>query len=688
MGLTYYDKIDFSNYEKRIYKVGNGENKKYINFQPCGFDIETTTQYLKDDQGKVIEHYSNMYIWMFSFCNKVYFGRKWKDFSNLLNMIKKEFCKGEKKFIIFIHNQNFEFAFMGRELEELGHKVDVFARKKRKPMTITIDDNIIFIDSYKLTGFSLAKLAENYTTTKKLVGELDYSKIRNSKTPITLKESNYCENDVIILYEYAIYYESKYLVNGFMPLTSTMIANKVVKDNIRKLKANKEVYYLMKKAYPKNRKQYEYIMTFYSGAYTHAMFINLFEKKENGLAFDVVSEYPYVMMAKYYPMTAFRKLHDLGKINVFLKKYCCLVEVIFKNIKTKTGVTILSKHKLKECNNCIWDNGRLYSADSVRARVTEVDLITLSLHYEYDIEYISCIYSERGYLPKWFRLSIAELYRNKQILRGVTGKEIEYMESKKELNGQYGSCCTRLEFTELFFEKGWKEKEKEIDFDTIVNGKNKLPQWAVYITAHARNLILTTVSKIKPIDYWYSDTDSIKCKNKNYILEIFKNHNDIVIEENKKWIQEIGLDSEYWKVADFEKMGTYDREDDLIYFKTLGSKRYLSTINKNGDIVTKETIAGLPKGTYVTWANNNGLDLYDAFDKDGVAISDYESNKLCTYYCDEERFFNVTDESGNSEDYHTYSYVSLIPTSFKLGVEKDLIQLYNTLASNIIAQFD
>ena len=135
-------------------------------------------------------------------------------------------------------------------------------------------------------------------------------------------------------------------------------------------------------------------------------------------------------------------------------------------------------------------------------------------------------------------------------------------------------------------------------------------------------------------------------------------------------------------------MGTYDREDDLIYFKTLGSKRYLSTINKNGNIVTKETIAGLPKGTYVTWANNNGLDLYDAFDKDGVAISDYESNKLCTYYCDDEKYFNVTDDSGNSEDYHTYSYVSLIPTSFKLGVDNDLIQLYNTLASNIIAQFD
>ena len=687
--MIFYDQINFNNYEKRVYKVGSGDFKKYINFQPCGFDIETTTQYSKDDQGKVIEHYTNMYIWMFSFCGKVYYGRKWSDFSNLLKMIENEFCKGDKKFIIFIHNQNFEFAFMGRELEELGHKVDVFARKKRKPMTITIDNSIIFIDSYKLTGFSLKKLAENYTKTQKLVGGLDYTKLRNSMTPLSDNdEKKYCENDVIILYEYATYYESKYLVNGFMPLTNTMIANKVIKENIKKLKANKEVYFLMRKAYPKNRKQYEYIMSFYSGAYTHAMFINLFDKKENGFAFDVVSEYPYVMMSKYYPMSAFRKLHDLSKIDVFLKKYCCLVEVIFTKIKTKTGVTILSKHKLKDTVNCIWDNGRLYSADSVRARITEVDLITLSLHYEYEIEYVSCIYAERGYLPKWFRLSIAELYRDKQLLRGVPGKEIEYMESKKKLNGQYGSCCTRLEFTELFFDHGWSEREKEIDFEKIISGKNKLPQWAVYITAHARNLILTTVSKIKPIDYWYSDTDSIKCKNKKYILQIFEDHNRFTKIENKKWIDDLGLIGEYWDGVGFENMGCYDREEDLVYFKTLGSKRYLSTYNKNSELVTKETIAGLPKGTYVEWASKNGLDLYDAFDKDGVAISDYESNKLCTYYCDEERDFEVTDEYGNTEQYHTYSYVSLIPTSFKLGVDNDLIQLYNTLADNIIAQFD
>ena len=37
---------------------------------------------------------------------------------------------------------------------------------------------------------------------EKLVGNLDYDLIRNSKTELTEKELKYCENDCLVIYEY------------------------------------------------------------------------------------------------------------------------------------------------------------------------------------------------------------------------------------------------------------------------------------------------------------------------------------------------------------------------------------------------------------------------------------------------------------------------------------------------------
>lgn len=672
-----YDSV-LSNYtNSNLYILGKGKNKYGINFIPSGFDIETSTIYEKDENGNVISHSSFMYIWQFIIGEYIFIGRTWEDFSTLLSSIEKNFCKGKEKFLCFIHNMDFEFQFFSKVLEKLGHTINVFARKKRKPMKTEVDEKIIFIDSYKLTRFSLKKLAENYTKTQKLVGDLDYSKIRHSETPLTDKELSYCYNDVIILKEYAEYYEKEYLSNSFLPLTQTMRANKVVKDKIKELKCQKDVYYMIKNLYPKNRQQYEYMMLFYSGAYTHGMLKNLFVTHKNGLAFDVTSEYPYVMMAKYYPMGTFKTLNDnvlndKKRIQIYLDNYCCLCDVILKNVKTKNGVTILSQNKLVNVENGKWDNGRLYSCNSCRCFITEVDILTLSLHYTFEIYFNNLSYSKRGYLPDYFRLAIAELYSKKSTLKDKKGYEIEYMESKQELNGQYGACCTRLEFEELYFDNGWKSKKKDIDFDKISNSKNKLPQWAIWITAHSRYLILSTVAKIKPIDYWYSDTDSIKCANKNYILDLFEKLNNEIMLKNEKWINDLNL-KELYPSVNFELMGTFSREDDLINFKCLGSKRYLSE-TKDG---IEQTIAGLPKGKFIEYCNNFSRELspFDLFNEDGISISDSNSGKLTTFYKDETDIFKVKDYLGNEKEIITYSSVSLIPISFNLNKDT-LLDLY------------
>lgn len=671
---------------ERIF-LGRGENAYMVNWLPSGFDIETYTQYTKDNTGKVTSHYTNMYIWTFTICDITYIGRTWDEFSDMIKSIEKHFCKknGKVRFLSFICNQSFEFAFMGRELYSRGHHVEVFAREKRKPMKITIDNCVTFFDSFKITGFSLKKMAENYCKTQKLVGDLDYTIPRNKYTELDEKtELQYCINDTVILKEYAEYYRENYMPesekmgnNSTIPMTQTMRANRIMKDKIAETNASKDIYNLMKKCYPKTKQQYDYIMLFFSGAYTHGMLCNLFVEKENQLAFDETSEYPYCMFFKYFPVSKFKKLYTPEKIDYIIKNKCCLIDCTITNVKTKYGVTVFSKHKVTECINPIWDNGRLYSCDSVRLFITEIDLEILKMHYDFDenITYNNITYADRGLLPQYVRLTLADLYVKKSKLKGVVGKEIEYMESKQGLNGQYGAFCVKEHFVnDVFVDGEWIKEPNNIDFSKLFTHKQRLPQWAVWVTAHARYNILSMVEKIckvNPKDYTYSDTDSIKCANKPYILKIFDDENKRIIAENKTLCDKLGI-SKMYPDTDFTVLGTWDREHDIKRMKCLGSKRYITETDKG----IETTVAGLPKKAYLEYCDKHNKDYFDTFDIDGIMISDLESEKLCAYYMDKPQDFCVTDLQGHTEEIHTESYVSLIPTSFSLKIDGDLTELY------------
>ena len=66
------------------------------------------------------------------------------------------------------------------------------------------DTGIEFRCSYLLSGYSLKTLANVYLIgrVKKLTGDIDYSLVRHSKTPLTYREYHYIYNDVRIVYEY------------------------------------------------------------------------------------------------------------------------------------------------------------------------------------------------------------------------------------------------------------------------------------------------------------------------------------------------------------------------------------------------------------------------------------------------------------------------------------------------------
>lgn len=681
-----------------LFKLGRSENQTIYNFVPMGFDIETYTQYETKDVKKknrvvkkVTNHYTNMYIWQFGFGSKSFAGRTWEEFDELLELIKKYVCKGNYKTFLFIHNCGFEFSFLGRELVTRGHKIKVFARKKRHPLRVEIDEKIVILDSGIITGYSLKKLAENITKqTQKAVNDLDYTVPRNKFTKLDDIELGYCEADIRILVEYAEYYKENYLdiECPYMPLTSTMIANQVLKDKIKQLKVQKAVNFLMLELFPKSREQYEYIMQFFSGAYTHGMLCNLFQVLENLLSFDVCSEYPYITMSqKIFPMSKFRKMKTKELQEEYLKKYACLCKVTYTNVSNKFGVTIQSKHKSYDWNKneCIWDNGRLYSCSgSISFFMTEIDIEIFEKFYSFEERDISeMLVAKRGYLPNWYRLAIAELYSKKCLLKNVKGKEIEYMNSKANLNSlSYGAMATKLSFDEIGFDENWKSEPNDIDFQTMWYKKNKSPAWAIYITSGSRQLVLNAVYEIVKKDkfaYAYTDTDSIKCKNEKWIVEIFDNINKRIRKDNEKWVKELQLDKLYPNV-DFCEMGTFENEcqekDGTIIpiekFKSLGSKRYLT--QRKGKL--KVTVAGLPKGTFEKTIESKKIKEPFEFFSDKLFFDEVESEKLTAYYEDKEKEFEVVDKDGNVEICHTQSYVSLIPTTFALDVDDKLQMLF------------
>ena len=158
-----------------------------------GFDIETTT--LDNRRGY-------MYHWQMSINNYVILGRRWIEFRQVIDWIRQELAlRRNTRIIIWIANEGFEFQFIRKQF----NFTRVFAKDLRQPLVAIIDDCIEFRDCLAISGGSLAQLAKDYTETQKLVGDLDYKKIRSYKTPLTEQEKAYCINDVVILSEWARY---------------------------------------------------------------------------------------------------------------------------------------------------------------------------------------------------------------------------------------------------------------------------------------------------------------------------------------------------------------------------------------------------------------------------------------------------------------------------------------------------
>ena len=585
-----------------------GKRNKYDN-TIYTFDIETSSylilngkqipaiDYLKLSKKEQEESIfmSNMYIWMFGINDKVYYGRTWKELNAFLMRIE-HWGTDYKKFV-YVHNLSYEFQY----LREAFNMKNVFARKSRKVMKCEIEEyNFEFRCSYMMTNSKLEKLPEIYQLpVKKLVGNLDYTLIRNSKTNLTEEELNYCENDCLVVYEYIKKELEKYETLKNIPLTSTghvrkELHNLIDKDYTYKNKVRKSVN--------TDGHIYNLLLDAFAGGYTHANWIYADEVIENVRSFDFTSSYPYVMTTCKFPSTEFKKC-KISKYNQLLDCFAYIIVVKFTNIRCKYYNNFISQSKCKRILKGSYDNGRVIKAEELEIVLTDVDFRFIYNAYEFDsCEFIETYYSVYDYLPKQFINFILEKYVKKTEFKGVEGKEIEYSLEKSMFNSLYGMSVTNNIKDNVIFENesGWKEVALTNDEIIKMLEKEKSQgflsfSYGVWVTAWARHNLLTNLVKLDKYVI-YADTDSLKIHG-DYDINIINNYNKEVEEKINEVAKKLEIDVEKFAPKDKKGkkhlLGVFDNDGNYEKFITQGAKKYAYIDSADKEIHI--TVSGVPK---------------------------------------------------------------------------------------------
>jgi len=670
--------IYFEDWDKKIkYDIYDFPMKKcrYVGC-PFSFDIEVTSFYDGEDKRAC------MYIWQVALGEECIFGRSWEQFIELCKYVVRELDLSEKrKIICYVHNLSYEFQFICHRFEW----VHIFSRTIRKVITAECNLGIEFRCSYIMSGYSLSKLAENYTPIEKLKGDLDYNIKRHRYTPLSDEELAYCYNDVKILYHWWKYIEKEYIFqeNGNLrksikiPLTQTSVVrgycrnalNDFCKDNRLSFRIYRD---MIRECYIIDEYLFRGLQNAYAGGYTHANYIYINKVIGAGCEVDIatgvdgedfISSYP-AMLFDYMPMSRFVRERQLTteKLHQCIDEYCCLMRVVFYDINAKKYNHILSSSKcIFLSDKYLEDNGRIEYAECVECWMTELDFKSILDFYEYEeIRVLDLYTAVRGYLPKFLVNSMSEFYKAKSELKGVAGKEIEYLHSKENLNSIYGMMVTNPLNDDVEFKDGeWLVHPVDVK-DTLINVSNKpstflLYQWGVWVTAHARRNLLSCVSELDE-NVVYCDTDSCKVIHFDECKEVFDDYNEKRVEINRKACEYYNLDFEL-----FKNIGCWDYDGHYDKFCTLGAKKYAS----NHHI----TVSGLNSKTAIEYINDCGKDILDMF-KIGTEFPCGASGRSVHTYLDDEFSCNLVDVNGIECEVHEYSSIHMEETSYTLGLYK------------------
>lgn len=681
-----------SEIQRQHYKTVYQRKKRggyYVYNVPCSFDIETSSFYVNDVKQAI------MYVFQFNVNGLLYVGRTWNDFIELLKQLQIALNLSESKILYcYVHNLSYEFQFMRKWIQWES----VFSTEIRKPIKALCIYGIEFRDSYILSGYSLELTAKQLHTYKvnKQVGLLNYDKIRTPDTELTENEIKYCIYDVIVVCAYIQEQIDEYGSIIKIPLTNTGRVRKFCKECCfngfsKNDSTRQQTYYDYRDLMGRltlESDEYKVLKYAFMGGFTHGNPYYIGKTLSDVSSVDFTSSYPYVMLSEKFPMGKGFKvnIHTVQEFNKLSNIFCMVMIVKLVGISPKIfSDNPISVSRCIEKHGITENNGRIVYADEIITACTNIDLqIYLAFYNIEHLEISDCYCYAKDYLPRNFILAILKLYNDKTKLKGVHGKEKEYLHSKGMLNSCYGMTVTDIVRDEIDYIDEWETVPCNLldEIDKYNNSKNRFLfyPWGVFVTAYARKNLFSGIIECSSNgydDYVYSDTDSIKLLNIEQHKIYFSEYNKIVEKKLKTMCEHYKISFELCKpktITGKEKLiGVWDYEGKYNYFKTLGAKRYLYYDNE-----LHATIAGVSKQGVIDYFNNKYenvsretyiKNVFRDFNN-GLHIPEEYTGKLTHTYIDDEMRGEITDYKGKTFSYYEKSGIHLSKTDYELSLSR------------------
>lgn len=383
-----------------------------------------------------------------------------------------------------------------------------------------------------------------------------------------------------------------------------------------------------------------------------------------------------------------------------IANYCCVFEVEFFGIESRVEFeNYISSSRCDILENAFKLNGRVVKADRLFTTITDVDWGIITKMYRWKkVRIHRFIRYRKGYLPTDFIRAILKLYADKTTLKGVTGKETEYLFAKELLNSCYGMCVTSAVMDSHPYTDHWlsKEEQPEVDvaeelrkYNTNRNRFLFFP-WGIFCTAYARRNLFLGILECGE-DYCYSDTDSIKIKNAEQHMVFINHYNEMIIKRLETAMDYHGLPHDMIRpktVKGIEKpLGVWDFDGNYSRFKPLRAKSYMveysddpRNAEKSGTISI--TVSGINKYYAIPQlfrglscsVTDHGLnyDPFVMFD-DGMSVEPEYTGKMTHTYIDNERTGTVVDYMGVESEYLELSGIHLEKTGYDLNLDGDFV---------------